>query len=289
MTEAGGPRPGHDWPAPAKINRFLHVTGRRADGYHELQTLFQLLDWGDRVRISCRTDGRIRRVGAGCGVPESEDLAIRAAALLQQHGAPGVGADITVEKHVPLGSGLGGGSSDAATVLLVLNRLWGCGLSQDELAVLGRRLGADVPVFVRGRTALATGIGDRLRPLPLGQRHYVLVFPGIPVSTAAVFNDPALVRDSHELTADEVLAGGGRNDCEAVVRRRFPAIDRAMQKLSAWGRPHMTGTGSTLFLEMNDKKQANSAAREIKTLYNSRAVTGVDLSAVHEKLYPDSS
>lgn len=284
MTESGD-----TWPAPAKINRFLHVTGRRADGYHELQTLFQILDWGDRVRISLRRDGQIHRRGADYGVPETADLVVRAAELLRQKAGTDRGADIEVEKRVPLGSGLGGGSSDAATVLLVLNRLWDCGLSLDDLAVLGETLGADVPVFVRGRTALATGIGERLRPIRLGKRHYVLVFPGIPVSTAEVFNDPALVRNSPQIGTDEILAGAGWNDCEPVVRKRYPAIDQAMRALAEWGRVRMTGTGSTLFIEMNDEKQANSAAREIKSLYNTRAVTGVDCSTVHQKLYPDGN
>lgn len=286
MSGKPEPIPECAWPAPAKINLFLHVTGRRPDGYHELQTLFQLLDWGDRVRVALRQDGRIRRTGADYAVAEADDLSVRAARLLKQHCGTTLGADLSVEKTIPLGSGLGGGSSDAATVLLVLNRLWGCDLGLDELAALGASLGADVPVFVLGRSALATGIGDRLQPVKLGSRHYVLIFPGISISTADVFNAPELRRDSPTLSPLEILAGEGRNDCEAVVRQRFPAMEAAMQAVLPWGRPVMTGTGSTLFIPMNDKKQAKSAAREIKSLYNTRAVTGLDCSPVHEKLYP---
>lgn len=275
------------WPAPAKINLFLRVTGRRPDGYHELQTLFQLLDWGDRVRLKPRADGRICRAAADYPVPEQEDLVVRAARLLQEHCENGSGVEIAVEKNVPLGSGLGGGSSDAATVLLVLNRMWECGLTLDELAMLGAGLGADVPVFVHGRSALATGIGDRLQPFSLGRRHYVLVFPGISIATADVFNDPDLKRDSALLSAEQIRAGQGGNDCTAVVTRRFPEMKTAMQSLRHWGNPMLTGTGSTVFIPMNDKKQANSTAREIKSLYNTRAVTGLDRSPVHEELYRD--
>lgn len=276
---------GEWWPAPAKLNLFLHVTGRRADGYHELQTLFQLLDWGDELQIIPHDSPDVRRTGPDFGVPEDQDLAIRAARLLQTETACDRGAKIHVIKNIPMGSGMGGGSSDAATVLLVLNRLWGCGLDLDQLAVLGARLGADVPVFVRGRSAMATGIGDCLEPVTLGTRHYVLVFPGISIATPAIFTDPALKRDSVQLGLDEVLAGKGRNDCEAVVKQRFPAMLAAFEKLSYWGRPVMTGTGSGLFLEAENEASAKRAAQAIKNLYNSRAVRGVDCSPVHEKLY----
>jgi 4-diphosphocytidyl-2-C-methyl-D-erythritol kinase len=219
------------WPAPAKLNRFLRVTGRRADGYHELQTLFQLLDWGDEVAIRPRPDGVIHGNSLDYGVPESEDLAVRAARLLQRETGCSFGADIAVDKRIPMGSGMGGGSSDAATVLCVLNRAWDCGLSNGQLAALGARLGADVPVFVHGHTALATGIGDRLDPVDLGERHYVLVFPGIHISTQAVFGDPDLRRDSPPLARADALRDPGHNDCEAVVRRRFSGMDTIRRSL----------------------------------------------------------
>lgn len=272
------------WPAPAKINLFLHVTGRRPDGYHELQTLFQLLDWGDELEIEATGGPEIRRRGADYGVPESEDLVVRAARALQREAGTGQGAAIRVTKRIPMGAGLGGGSSDAATVLVVLNRLWDCGLGPDRLAGIGAKLGADVPVFVRGHSALAEGIGERLQPVRLGDRHYVLVLPGLSISTAKVFADPDLRRDSAPLGVDEALGGGGRNDCEPVVLARYPRLRETVSKLRRWGRPRLTGTGSALFLEMPSAQAAERAAREIKTLYNVRAVRGVDRSPLHREM-----
>jgi 4-diphosphocytidyl-2-C-methyl-D-erythritol kinase len=272
------------WPAPAKINLFLHVTGRRADGYHELQTLFQLLDWGDEVSIRLTPCATITRAEANYPVAADDDLAIRAARLLQRHANCRRGAEIGVRKRIPLGSGMGGGSSDAATVLLVLNRLWACGLGLPELSGLGVRLGADVPVFVHGHSALATGIGDRLSPVNLGRRHYLLVFPDIAIGTREIFTDPGLARDSRAVSVAAALAGEGRNDCEAVVRKQFPAMSEALDALGKWGRPRMTGTGSGIFLQMGSEKEARGAAREIKNLYNVRAVIGVDRSPLHDRL-----
>jgi 4-diphosphocytidyl-2-C-methyl-D-erythritol kinase len=272
------------WPAPAKINLFLHVTGRRPDGYHEIQTLFQLLDWGDEVRIEATVEPVICRDGADYPVAEEADLAMRAARLLQSATGCRSGAKIRVSKRIPLGAGLGGGSSDAATVLLVLNRLWNCGLDLPELAALGRRLGADVPVFIHGCSAMATGVGERLRPVAIGPRHYVLVLPDLAISTAAVFADPQLVRDSAPISLAEALAGKGRNDCEAVVRMRYPQIAELLAALERWGRPLMTGSGSAVFLQMASRELAVRAAREMKTLYNVRAVSGLDRSPVHEML-----
>jgi 4-diphosphocytidyl-2-C-methyl-D-erythritol kinase len=272
------------WPAPAKLNLFLHVTGRRPDGYHEIQTLFQLVDWGDEITLQITPDGTIGREQADYPVAEADDLVVRAARALRQATACTQGARIGVRKNIPLGSGLGGGSSDAATVLLALNRLWGCGLEVKQLAALGVRLGADVPLFVHGHTALAAGIGDRLEAVALGTRHYVLVFPGLSISTQAVFTDPDLPRDSQPISLAEALGGVGRNDCEVVVSKRYPAMASAFEKLRQWGRPAMTGTGSAIFLSMQSAEQAISAAREIKSLYNVRAVRGVDRSPLREML-----
>jgi len=208
----------------------------------------------------------------------------RAARLLQAEADVRLGAEIAVRKKVPPGSGLGGGSSDAATVLLVLNRLWNCGLGHDDLSRLGRSLGADVPVFIRGRSALAMATGDKLQSCSLGLRHYVLVFPDFPIATRELFEDPDLKRDSRLLTLQEILSGSGRNDFEPLVRKRFPVFDETMRILQKWGKPVMTGTGSGIFIPMRDKKSAKSAARAIKSLYNVRAVQGVDLSPLHEKL-----
>ena len=272
------------WPAPAKINLFLHVLGRRQDGYHDIQTLFQLLDWGDEVHIRPNRGPLISRLPVSYDVPESEDLVVRAAKLLQSETGCRRGAKIGVKKRIPPGSGMGGGSSDAATVLLVLNHLWGCGLGLDELTSLGASLGADVPVFVQGHSAMAEGIGERLEPVSLGIRHYVLVFPAFSVSTRAVFSDVMLARDSEPISLPGALAGAGRNDCEAVVREQFPALARMLEALEEWGQPVMTGTGSGIFLPMRDEKSAKSTAKEMKTLYNVRAVRGVDRSPLHERL-----
>ncbi len=270
------------WPAPAKLNLFLHVTGQRPDGYHELQTLFQLLDWGDVIYIEPLDESGISRPVASYAVPEADDLAVRAALLLQAETSCRQGARIEVKKCIPAGAGLGGGSSDAATVLVVLNRLWECGLNIDELASIGARLGADVPVFVRGHSALALGRGDKLQPVALGERYYVLVFPGFSISTAAVFKHPDLSRKSSKISLSEALAGSGRNDCEPVVKKQFPRIERMLKDLEPWGVARLTGTGSTLFLSMPDEKTAKSTAQAIKCRYNVRAVRGVDRSSLYE-------
>ncbi len=278
---------GNSWPAPAKLNLFLHILGQRADGYHELQTLFQLLDWGDEVIIEPRDQPGIRRPRASYAVPEADDLVVRAALMLQAETACRHGAKIEVIKHIPQGAGLGGGSSDAATVLLVLNRLWGCGLDVDELAAIGAGLGADVPVFIRGHSAIGTGLGDLLQPVDLGDRYYLMVFPGLPISTRDVFKHPDLPRKSSKISLGEALAGAGRNDCEVVVKNLYPQLERMLKDLEQWGSARMSGTGSTFFISMPDKKTAKSAAQEIKCRYNVRAVRGVDKSPLHKLLEID--
>jgi 4-diphosphocytidyl-2-C-methyl-D-erythritol kinase len=274
------------WPAPAKINLFLHVRGRRPDGYHELQTCFQILDWGDDVDIVILPNGKILRPRASYPVPEQDDLAVKAARLLQAETGASQGARIEVTKRIPSGAGLGGGSSDAATVLLVLNRLWRCGLTVDDLASLGRRLGADVPMFVHGRSALATGIGDRLQPVALGERFYVLVFPDLSIPTGEVFADADLPRQSPALSLPEVLDGRGRNDCETVVVKRYPGFRKVIEELRKTGEARMTGTGSAIFMPMPDKKTAFDTARKMKCRYNVRAVRGLDRSPLHGLLEP---
>ena len=213
-----GPRPQTHWPAPAKLNLFLHVIGRRADGYHELQTLFQLIDLCDTVAISVREDGQIERPVGPPGVPGETDLTVRAARALQSATGTRLGANLKVHKRIPLGGGLGGGSSDAATTLLGLNELWSCGLSVSELAALARPLGADVPVFVQGSSAWAEGVGERLTPVTLPARWYVIIHPGVAVSTQEVFQSPELTRNSPLITLHAFFESGGRNDCEPVVR-----------------------------------------------------------------------
>jgi len=276
------------WPAPAKLNLFLRVLGRREDGYHELQTLFQILDWGDELTISVNNSGRITR-GFQAGlvdvdIPESEDICIRAAHLLQKICAVKNGAHIDLVKNIPVGAGLGGGSSDAATVLVALNQLWSCGLSQQQLADAGLELGADVPVFVAGHSAWARGRGERLQAAKPGARHYVLIFPPFGISTAKVFQYGGLKRDSMPLEMTEAHLQPGRNDCTAAALEMYPQLENIMQDLQTWGQPYMSGTGSTIFLAFDSKKSAINTARKLKCRYNVRAVGGVDRSALLDRL-----
>jgi 4-diphosphocytidyl-2-C-methyl-D-erythritol kinase len=240
------------WPAPAKLNLFLHILGRRPDGYHELQTCFQFVDLCDELSFDVRGDGRIRRVTETAGVAEDADLCVRAAKALQSAAACPLGADISVRKRIPMGGGLGGGSSDAATCLVALNHLWNLNWPMERLAALGLKLGADVPVFVRGRTAWAEGVGERLTPLypPLAplETNYLIVKPNVHVSTADVFQDIDLTRNSPPITIHGFLASGGRNDCLGVVRRRYPEVARALDWLSGFGSARLTGTGACIFL-----------------------------------------
>jgi 4-diphosphocytidyl-2-C-methyl-D-erythritol kinase len=254
------------WPAPAKLNLFLHITGRRPDGYHALQTVFRMLDWGDLVRIRVRDDGVIRRVGASLpGVAEADDLAIRAAIALQRAANTPQGADISVEKYIPAGGGFGGGSSDAATVLLALDRLWNLDLGADRLAALGLSLGADVPVFVRGDNAWAEGVGEILTPIALPPAWYVIADPGVHVPTAALFQIPELTRDSPATTMRDFVSGAVLgNAFEPVLRRREPAIEAAFAALAQIGTPRLTGTGSGCFVEFADRESAGLALDRLR-------------------------
>jgi 4-diphosphocytidyl-2-C-methyl-D-erythritol kinase len=274
----------YTWPAPAKLNLFLRVLGREQDGYHKLQTLFQILDWGDQLRISITDSGNISRICDVDTISLSDDICVKAAELLQGHCGVQLGAHIDLKKNIPLGAGLGGGSSDAATVLVVLNRLWECGLSALQLADIGLKLGADVPVFVHGYSAWAEGRGEKLQAVSLGDRHYVLVFPDFGISTADVFRHPSLKRDSKPLRMTETELQAGRNDCEATARELYPDLENFMTDLRTWGQPFLTGTGSTIFLPFNDKKSAITAASELKCRYNVRAVRGVDKSPLLDSL-----
>lgn len=249
------------WPAPAKLNLFLHIVGRRDDGYHELQTAFQLLDWGDTIHIRVRENGEIRRLGENSGIEPADDLAIRAARLLQVCADARLGAEIRVEKRIPLGGGMGGGSSNAASVLVALNQLWGCGFSTPQLAGLGLELGADVPVFVQGRSAFAEGVGERLTPLDLPERDFLLLNPATSISTGALFQAPELTRDSPPLTIAGLLSGAATgNAFEPIVRARYPAVARAMDWLAQFGNPRLTGTGSVVFADVQAPPSASRLA-----------------------------
>ncbi len=247
-----------EWPAPAKLNLFLHVTGRRPDGYHDLQTLFRFLDHGDSLRFEVRGDGLIRRVSGPAEVPEDQDLVVRAARLLQVESGTRAGADIHLVKRLPFGGGVGGGSSDAATTLLALNHLWRAGFSRERLQALGLRLGADVPVFVFGRNAFAEGVGERLQVVDLPAAWYVLLTPPVHVSTAAVFSHPDLTRDSVPITLATFFSGAVRNDLEGVVCRMHPEVSEALAWLSEFGPARMTGSGASVFCGFATPEQAQA-------------------------------
>ena len=261
------------WPAPAKLNLFLRIVGRRADGYHALQTVFRLLDWGDGISIRLREDGRIVRHGDSApGVVEADDLTVRAAKLLQSTAKIAQGADIAIEKRIPSGGGLGGGSSDAATVLRALDRLWGCHLGVETLAGLGLRLGADVPVFVRGQNAWAEGLGEVLTPIALPAAWYLLVSPGVHAATAELFQAAELTRNAPAATmadfvSDLFLQGQVLgNAFEPVLRCREPAVEAVFAALRSIGTPRLTGSGSVCFVEFADRGSAERALDALASL-----------------------
>ena len=276
------------WPAPAKLNLFLHVTGRRPDGYHELQTVFQLIDLCDTVAIHVGDDGRIERPSGPVGVDPDSDLTVRAAKALQAATGCRMGASIRITKRIPMGGGLGGGSSDAATVLLALNHLWHCGLSVDELARLGLPLGADVPVFVRGSSAWAEGVGERLEPVELPERWYVVIHPGVAVPTKDVFQSPELTRNTPVITIRAFFGPGGlagsRNDCEPVVRALYPEVADALSWLEKFAPARLTGTGSCIFAAFGSAIEAERVAARAPDRWRAFVARGVNVSPVHGRL-----
>jgi len=277
------------WPAPAKLNLFLHVTGRRADGYHELQTLFQLVDLADTIAIRVREDGAIERPEGPVDVPAESDLAVRAARALKTASGTPLGATLRVLKRIPQGGGLGGGSSDAATTLLALNELWGCGLARDDLAVLGFPLGADVPVFIKGLSAWGEGIGERLTPVELPERWYVIIHPGCAVSTGSVFQSPELTRNSPVITIRGFFESGGRNDCEPVVRRLSPEVGEALDWLGRFAPARLTGTGSCVFAAYESAIEAERLAARVPDRWKSAVARGLNASPVLGRLGQERS
>ena len=271
-------------PAPAKLNLFLHITGRRSDGYHLLQTVFQFLDYGDELRFEPREDGRVRRLGEVPAVAEADDLTVRAARLLQEASGCQVGVDIHITKHLPMGGGLGGGSSDAATTLVGLNRLWALGLSEDRLAELGLSLGADVPVFVRGLAAWAQGVGEVLTPVTLPEPWYLVLKPAVEVATGVIFGDPELTRDCAPITIADFLSGEGRNVCEPVVRRRYPEVGRALDWLGGMAAARLTGTGSCVFAAFASRQEAEQALARKPLEWRGFVARGVNRSPLHQAL-----
>ncbi|MGD2117839.1 MAG: 4-(cytidine 5'-diphospho)-2-C-methyl-D-erythritol kinase [Chromatiales bacterium] len=249
-------------PAPAKLNLMLHIVGQRADGYHLLQTVFQFLDYGDELTFRLTQDGRISRSATQHAVPPEQDLIVRAASVLQDKAGTGQGVQIHIDKRLPMGGGLGGGSSDAATTLLALNKLWQLEFSTDELAQLGLSLGADVPVFVRGHAAWAEGVGEQLQPVDLPEPWFVVIAPGCAVSTAEIFSDSDLTRNSPLTTIADFLEHGGHNDCEPVVRRRYPQIAQLMDWLQQFAQPRLTGTGACIFASFANESDARKVQQQ---------------------------
>ncbi len=274
-------------PAPAKLNLMLHIVGRRDDGYHLLQTLFQLVDFGDELSFTPRADNHIEVSPAIPGVANEDNLITRAARALQKVTGCTLGADITLTKRLPLGGGIGGGSSDCATTLLGLNKLWNLGLDEDTLAVIGLNLGADVPVFVRGRSAWAEGIGDQLTPVALPEHWFVVIHPGVHVSTAMLFGHPELTRNSPVSTIRTALTGAGHNNFEPVARMLYPEIDHAFRQLSQYGSPRLSGSGACLFVQTQSDMAAQTILRtmtERNPGYSGFVTRGVNQSPLQTRL-----
>lgn len=268
--------------APAKLNLFLHVVGRRPDGYHLLQTAFRMLDWGDELTFQVRNDGLVRRLNTLEGVPEQEDLVVRAARLLQATQGVTQGVDITVTKRLPMGGGLGGGSSDAATVLLALNRLWGLNLSRPALQALGLRLGADVPFFIFGESAFAEGVGEVLQPMALPPAWYVVVAPPVSIPTAAIFAAKELTRDTCPIKIADFAACTTRNDLEAVAKARFPEVSEVLDWLGRFGPARMTGSGACVFLQEADEAGADKVLGECPARWRAWKAKGLDKHPLHD-------
>ncbi|MBC9249606.1 4-(cytidine 5'-diphospho)-2-C-methyl-D-erythritol kinase [Pseudomonas alcaligenes] len=271
-------------PAPAKLNLMLHILGRRADGYHELQTLFQFLDHGDLLGFSLRNDGVIQLRTEVPGVPHDSNLIVRAARQLQQQSGTALGADIWLDKRLPMGGGIGGGSSDAATTLLGLNHLWQLDWDEERLAGLGLGLGADVPVFVRGRAAFAEGVGERLIPVELAEPWFLVAIPPVSVSTAEVFADPELTRNTAAITVRSLPEGGGHNDCQLVVEKRYPEVRNALKLLNKFVHAKMTGTGACVFGSFPNKGDADKVSRQLPATLPSFVARGCNRSPLHQQL-----
>ncbi|SCC64130.1 4-(cytidine 5'-diphospho)-2-C-methyl-D-erythritol kinase [Kosakonia oryziphila] len=278
------------WPAPAKLNLFLYITGQRADGYHTLQTLFQFLDYGDTLTIEPRSDGEIRLLTPVAGVPDEENLIVRAARLLVKHASEtgrypeGGGADIAIDKRLPMGGGLGGGSSNAATVLVALNHLWCCQLSVDELAALGLQLGADVPVFVRGHAAFAEGIGEILTPVNPPEKWYLVAHPGVSIPTPVIFQDPELPRATPKRSIETLLNCEFGNDCEVIARKRFREVDAALSWLLEYAPSRLTGTGACVFSEFDTESAARQVLEQAPEWLHGFVARGVNLSPLAQTI-----
>lgn len=269
-------------PAPAKLNLFLNITGRQPDGYHELQTVFQLIDWCDTVRFAPAEEVEVRC--PGLDLAQEENLAYKAAVLLRRETGCKRGATIEIAKQIPAGGGLGGGSSDAATTLVGLDLLWNLGLAGDRLAALGAQLGADVPVFLYGRSAWAEGIGEKLQAVDLPKKFFVVLHPGCHVSTAGIFADADLTRNGTPITIAHFLRQGSENVCEPVVRRLYPSVDAACRWLARWGIARMTGTGSCVFLATDSEHDAREIQKAVPREWTAFVARGIDKSPLYDAI-----
>ena len=276
-------------PAPAKLNLFLHITGRRTDGYHNLQTIFQFLDYGDELSFRARNDDELTLTPEVTGVPFEDNLIIKAARLLQARTEKACGADIELKKKLPMGGGLGGGSSDAATTLLALNKLWEINLSIDELAAIGLTLGADVPVFVRGEAAFAEGVGECLTPVPeLPEPWYLVVCPPVHVDTGKIFQHEGLTRDTPAINIRTALRQGGRNDCQQIVTMLYPEIGKTLNLLNKFSFAKMTGTGACVYSSFGSEAEAIIVSEQLPAGYKAFVAKGVNISPTHRVLFRPS-
>ncbi len=277
------------WPAPGKLNLFLYITGRRADGYHFLQTLFQFLDYGDKLTIMPTANGRIRLVNPIVGVAEQDNLIVCAASLLRRHclaagNSGALGVDIQLDKVLPMGGGLGGGSSDAATVLVALNTQWHCRLDVTTLALLGLSLGTDVPVFVHGASAFAEGIGERLAPVTPPEKWYLVAVPPVSIATHRIFTDPELKRDSPRRSFRKLMTVPFHNDCEPIVRKHFSAVERHLSWLLEYAPARLTGTGACVFAEFDTEGAARQVLSQAPAWMRGFVARGINVSPLHYRL-----
>lgn len=276
------------WPSPAKLNLFLYITGRRDDNYHNLQTLFQFLDYSDTLTITPRADSHIKLLTPLKGVAEPDNLIIRAARLLKQQTGHQGGADISIKKILPMGGGLGGGSSNAATVLVALNHLWGTQLNNEELAKLGLILGADVPIFIFGHAAFAEGVGDKLQAVNPPEKWYLVANPGVHIPTALIFNDVELPRNTTERPLNELLNLPFSNDCEPIVRKRFYQVEQLISWLLEYAPSRLTGTGSCVFAEFDTEQSARQVLDKAPEWLVGFVARGVNVSPLQQTLMGSS-
>lgn len=274
---------GWKWPAPAKLNLMLRIMGRRSDGYHLLQTVFQIIDLCDWLKFQPHASQIILKQAVP-GVSNTENLIVRAAELLRKETGYAGGVCIEIEKNLPMGGGLGGGSSDAATTLVVLNKLWGLGLSTQRLMALGISLGADIPIFIYGHTAWAEGIGEHLQKIAIPEKYFLIIRPDAHVNTKEVFLTEALTRDSKSIRMEEFLAGQQQNDCLEVVRNKYPLVDEALSELGKFGKAKLTGTGSCVFAQFDDEKFGQKAYEALKYNWQTYLVKGLSVSPLLQKL-----